>query len=51
VTYSVRYDWPETDRRHHRQARCRRQRFMAMTTVADLLALMTEGDPLGVASP
>ena len=46
-TYSVRYDWPITHRGHHRPARCRRQRFMAITDDDDLVALMSDGDPIG----
>ncbi len=48
-TYSVRYDWPETTGVIIGRLDADGSRFMAMTTDADLLALLTEGDPLGAA--
>lgn len=48
-TYSVRYDWPETTGVIIGRLDADQSRFMALTTDADLMALMTEGDPLGAA--
>ena len=48
-TYSVRYDWPETTGVIIGRLDADDSRFMALTTDADLLALMTDGDPLGAA--
>ena len=46
-TYSVRYDWPERTGIIIGRVAADNSRFMALTTDADLLALMTDGDPLG----
>jgi acetyl-CoA C-acetyltransferase len=48
-TYSVRYDWPETTGVIIGRLDADQSRFMALTTDADLMALMTDGDPLGTA--
>ncbi|WP_395310115.1 acetyl-CoA acetyltransferase [Mycobacterium sp. AMU20-3851] len=48
-TYSVRYDWPEVTGVIIGRLDADGSRFMAMTTDEDLLALMTDGDPLGAA--
>ncbi|NTY64024.1 acetyl-CoA acetyltransferase [Mycolicibacterium sphagni] len=48
-TYSVRYDWPERTGVIIGRLDADDSRFMALTTDADLLALMTDGDPLGAA--
>ena len=48
-TYSVRYDWPERTGIIIGRLDADGSRFMAMTTDDDLLAVMTAGDPLGVA--
>ncbi|MGE2734853.1 acetyl-CoA acetyltransferase [Mycolicibacterium vaccae] len=48
-TYSVRYDWPTTTGIIIGRLDADGSRFMAVTTDEDLLALMTEGDPLGAA--
>lgn len=48
-TYSVRHDWPTTTGIIIGRLDADGSRFMAMTTDADLLALMTDGDPLGAA--
>ena len=46
-TYSVRYDWPERTGVIIGRLRADDSRFMALTTDADLVALMSDGDPLG----
>lgn len=46
-TYSVRYDWPETTGVVIGRLDVDNSRFMALSTDEALLALMTEGDPLG----
>src|SRR6195952_698017 len=46
-TYSVRYDWPERTGIIIGRLDADDSRFMAMTTDAELLSLMTDGDPLG----
>jgi acetyl-CoA C-acetyltransferase len=48
-TYSVRYDWPEITGVIIGRLDSDDSRFMAITTDEELLALMTEGDPLGAA--
>lgn len=48
-TYSVRYDWPTTTGVIIGRLDADNSRFMALTTDADLLALMADGDPLGAA--
>ncbi len=48
-TYSVRYDWPERTGVIIGRLDADNSRFMALTTDADLVALMTDGDPLGAA--
>jgi acetyl-CoA C-acetyltransferase len=47
-TYSVRYDWPEATGIVIGRLDADDSRFMALTTDEDLLALLTDGDPLGV---
>ncbi|MDX1890286.1 acetyl-CoA acetyltransferase [Mycolicibacterium sp. 050158] len=46
-TYSVRHDWPQPTGIIVGRLDADDSRFMAMTTDAELLAAMTEGDPLG----
>ena len=46
-TYSVRYDWPELTGVIIGRLDADDSRFMALTTDAALLAVMTDGDPLG----
>jgi acetyl-CoA C-acetyltransferase len=46
-TYSVRYDWPAVTGVIIGRLDADGSRFMALTEDADLMALMTEGDPLG----
>jgi acetyl-CoA C-acetyltransferase len=46
-TYSVRHDWPETTGIVIGRLEADDSRFLAMTTDDALLALMTDGDPLG----
>jgi acetyl-CoA C-acetyltransferase len=46
-TYSVRYDWPETTGVVIGRLDEDGSRFMALATDVDLVALMTDGDPLG----
>jgi acetyl-CoA C-acetyltransferase len=46
-TYSVRYDWPETTGIIIGRLDADDSRFMAVTTDAALVTLMTGGDPLG----
>lgn len=48
-TYSVRYDWPVRTGIIIGRLDADGSRFMAITEDADLVALMTEGDPLGAA--
>ncbi|GAY14514.1 acetyl-CoA acetyltransferase [Mycobacterium sp. shizuoka-1] len=48
-TYSVRYDWPERTGVIIGRLDADNSRFMAITTDAALVALMTDGDPLGAA--
>lgn len=48
-TYSVRYDWPERTGVIIGRLDADNSRFMALTTDAALLELMTDGDPLGAA--
>ncbi|WP_328360529.1 acetyl-CoA acetyltransferase [Mycobacterium sp. NBC_00419] len=48
-TYSVRYDWPERTGVIIGRLGADDSRFMALTTDADLVALMSDGDPLGAA--
>ncbi|MEH3130180.1 MAG: acetyl-CoA acetyltransferase [Mycolicibacterium neoaurum] len=48
-TYSVRYDWPTTTGVIIGRLDADGSRFMALTTDANLLALMADGDPLGAA--
>ncbi|MGE2833776.1 acetyl-CoA acetyltransferase [Mycobacterium sp. SMC-4] len=48
-TYSVRYDWPVRTGIIIGRLDADGSRFMAMTEDAELLALMTDGDPLGAA--
>ncbi|MGV0852070.1 acetyl-CoA acetyltransferase [Mycolicibacterium phlei] len=48
-TYSVRYDWPTRTGVIIGRLDADNSRFMAITTDDELLALMTEGDPLGAA--
>ena len=48
-TYSVRYDWPDTTGIIIGRLDADGSRFMAVTTDTDLVAMMTEGDPLGAA--
>ncbi|BBY57634.1 acetyl-CoA acetyltransferase [Mycolicibacterium sarraceniae] len=48
-TYSVRYDWPERTGVIIGRLDADDSRFMALTTDPALLALMTDGDPLGAA--
>jgi acetyl-CoA C-acetyltransferase len=48
-TYSVRYDWPERTGVIIGRLDADSSRFMALTTDAALLQLMTDGDPLGAA--
>ena len=46
-TYSVRYDWPTTTGVIIGRLDADGSRFMALTEDEDLVALMTDGDPLG----
>ena len=46
-TYSVRYDWPVRTGVIVGRLDADGSRFMATTDDADLVALMTDGDPLG----
>ena len=46
-TYSVRYDWPVTTGVIIGRLDADNSRFLAMTEDDDLVALMTDGDPLG----
>ena len=46
-TYSVRYDWPTTTGIIIGRLDADGSRFMALTEDDDLVALMTDGDPLG----
>jgi acetyl-CoA C-acetyltransferase len=46
-TYSVRYDWPETTGVIIGRLDADGSRFMALSTDDRLVALMTDGDPLG----
>jgi acetyl-CoA C-acetyltransferase len=46
-TYSVRYDWPERTGIIIGRQDGDGSRFLAMTTDPDLVALMSDGDPLG----
>jgi acetyl-CoA C-acetyltransferase len=46
-TYSVRYDWPVTTGVIIGRLDADGSRFMALTEDEDLVALMTDGDPLG----
>ena len=46
-TYSVRYDWPERTGIIIGRLDADDSRFMAVTTDEDLVALMSDGDPLG----
>src|ERR1700734_2301714 len=46
-TYSVRYDWPTTTGVVIGRLDADGSRFMALTADEDLVALMTDGDPLG----
>ena len=46
-TYSVRYDWPTTTGVVIGRLDADDSRFMALTEDEDLVALMTDGDPLG----
>lgn len=46
-TYSVRYDWPETTGVLIGRLEADNSRFMALSTDDDLVALMSDGDPLG----
>ncbi|SEH65500.1 acetyl-CoA C-acetyltransferase [Mycolicibacterium rutilum] len=48
-TYSVRYDWPTRTGIIIGRSDADGSRFMAITEDADLVALMTDGDPLGAA--
>ncbi|SBS76826.1 Acetyl-CoA acetyltransferase [uncultured Mycobacterium sp.] len=48
-TYSVRYDWPERTGVIIGRLDADNSRFMAISTDDDLVALMTDGDPLGAA--
>jgi acetyl-CoA C-acetyltransferase len=48
-TYSVRYDWPERTGIIIGRLDADDSRFMAITTDEELLALMSDGDPLGAA--
>ncbi|BBY31744.1 acetyl-CoA acetyltransferase [Mycolicibacterium sediminis] len=48
-TYSVRYDWPETTGIIIGRLDADGSRFMAVTDDEELVALMTDGDPLGAA--
>jgi acetyl-CoA C-acetyltransferase len=46
-TYSVRYDWPERTGIVIGRLDADDSRFMAVTTDEDLVALMSDGDPMG----
>ena len=46
-TYSVRYDWPETTGVIIGRLEADNSRFMALSTDEALVALMSDGDPLG----
>jgi acetyl-CoA C-acetyltransferase len=46
-TYSIRYDWPERTGIIIGRLDADDSRFMAMTTDEELVALMSDGDPLG----
>lgn len=46
-TYSVRYDWPETTGVIIGRLEADSSRFMALSTDEALVALMSDGDPLG----
>jgi acetyl-CoA C-acetyltransferase len=46
-TYSVRYDWPERTGIIIGRLDADDSRFMAVTTDEDLVALMSDGDPMG----
>ncbi|MBX9921499.1 MAG: acetyl-CoA acetyltransferase, partial [Mycolicibacterium frederiksbergense] len=46
-TYSVRYDWPETTGVIIGRLEADGSRFMALSTDEALVALMSDGDPLG----
>jgi acetyl-CoA C-acetyltransferase len=46
-TYSVRYDWPERTGIIIGRLDADGSRFMAVTTDEDLVALMSDGDPMG----
>ena len=46
-TYSVRYDWPERTGIIIGRLDSDNSRFMAITTDEDLVALMSDGEPLG----
>ena len=46
-TYSVRYDWPDAPASSSAGSTPTARRFMALTEDEDLVALMTDGDPLG----
>ncbi|AEV73842.1 acetyl-CoA acetyltransferase [Mycolicibacterium rhodesiae NBB3] len=48
-TYSVRYDWPVTTGVIIGRLDADGSRFMALTEDTDLVALMTDGDPIGAA--
>ncbi len=48
-TYSVRYDWPVTTGVIIGRLAADDSRFMALTEHEDLVALMTDGDPIGAA--
>ncbi|MBB3602064.1 acetyl-CoA C-acetyltransferase [Mycolicibacterium sp. BK556] len=48
-TYSVRYDWPERTGIIIGRLDADNSRFMAISTDAGLVALMSDGDPLGAA--
>lgn len=48
-TYSVRYDWPERTGVIIGRLDADLSRFMAITTDPALVALMSDGDPLGAA--
>lgn len=48
-TYSVRYDWPERTGVIIGRLDADDSRFMAISTDDALVALMTDGDPLGAA--
>ncbi|OBI81986.1 acetyl-CoA acetyltransferase [Mycobacterium sp. E740] len=48
-TYSVRYDWPVRTGVIVGRAEADDSRFMALTEDEDLVALMSDGDPLGAA--